>query len=93
MYRSWKPVKKPDSNAAIIYMMDISGSMGHEQKELVRLEAFWIDAWLRRNYDGIESRYIVHDVQRRRSRPRDVLPHPRGRLARRSPARSRSVGT
>lgn len=36
--------------------------MGHEQKELVRLEAFWIDAWLSRNYEGIESRYIVHDV-------------------------------
>jgi uncharacterized sporulation protein YeaH/YhbH (DUF444 family) len=40
-----------------------SGSMGCEQKELVRLEAFWIDAWLRRNYDGIDSRYVVHDVQ------------------------------
>jgi uncharacterized sporulation protein YeaH/YhbH (DUF444 family) len=61
-YRSWKPIKKPQSNAVIVYMMDVSGSMGHEQKELVRLEAFWIDAWLRRNYDGIESRYIVHDV-------------------------------
>jgi uncharacterized protein len=62
VYRSWKPIKKPQSNAVIVYMMDVSGSMGHEQKELVRLEAFWIDAWLRRNYDGIESRYIVHDV-------------------------------
>lgn len=62
-YRSWKTVKKPQSNAVIIYMMDVSGSMGDEQKELVRLEAFWIDAWLRRNYEGIESRYIVHDVR------------------------------
>jgi len=62
LYRSWKPVRKPDSNAVIVYMMDVSGSMGYEQKELVRLEAFWIDAWLRRNYEGIESRYIVHDV-------------------------------
>ena len=62
VYRSWKTVLKPQSNAVIIYMMDVSGSMGREQKELVRLEAFWIDAWLRRNYDGIESRYIVHDV-------------------------------
>lgn len=62
VYRSWKPVKKPQSNAVIVYMMDVSGSMGHEQKELVRLEAFWIDAWLRRNYEGIESRFIVHDV-------------------------------
>jgi hypothetical protein len=62
-YRSWKSVLKPQSNAVIIYMMDVSGSMGDEQKELVRLEAFWIDAWLRRNYEGIESRYLVHDVR------------------------------
>lgn len=62
-YRSWKTIKKPQSNALIIYMMDVSGSMGDEQKELVRLEAFWIDAWLRRNYEGIESRYLVHDVR------------------------------
>jgi len=62
-YRSWKTVLKPQSNALIMYMMDVSGSMGDEQKELVRLEAFWIDAWLRRNYEGIESRYIVHDVR------------------------------
>ena len=61
-YRSWKEVKAPQSNAVILYMMDVSGSMGNEQKELVRLESFWIDAWLRKNYEGIESRYIVHDV-------------------------------
>lgn len=61
-YRSWSEVKKPQSNALIVYMMDVSGSMGNQQKELVRLQAFWIDAWLRRNYEGIESRYIVHDV-------------------------------
>lgn len=63
VYRSWKTVLSPQSNAVIIYMMDVSGSMGDEQKELVRLEAFWIDAWLRKNYQGIESRYIVHDVR------------------------------
>jgi hypothetical protein len=61
-FRSWKTVLKPHSNAVIIYIMDVSGSMGAEQKELVRYEAFWIDAWLRRNYEGIESRYLVHDV-------------------------------
>jgi len=62
-YRAWTEVALPEANAAIIYMMDVSGSMGDEQKELVRLEAFWIDAWLRRNYEGIESRYIIHDVR------------------------------
>jgi uncharacterized sporulation protein YeaH/YhbH (DUF444 family) len=62
-FRSWNEVRKPQSNAVIVYMMDVSGSMGDEQKELVRLTAFWIDTWLRRNYEGIESRYIVHDVR------------------------------
>ncbi|NLX12394.1 MAG: DUF444 family protein [Phycisphaerales bacterium] len=62
-YRSWKTTLKPQSNAVIVYMMDVSGSMGNEQKELVRMEAFWIDTWLRRNYEGLESRYIVHDVR------------------------------
>jgi uncharacterized sporulation protein YeaH/YhbH (DUF444 family) len=62
-FRSWNEVKKPQSNAVIVYMMDVSGSMGDEQKELVRLSAFWIDTWLRRNYEGIDSRYIVHDVK------------------------------
>src|SRR5438045_6539309 len=48
-YRSWKEVKSPQSNAVIVFMMDVSGSMGEEQKELVRLESFWIDTWLRRS--------------------------------------------
>lgn len=61
-YRSIKQVNKPQSNAVIIYMMDVSGSMGDEQKEIVRIESFWIDTWLRRNYDGIECRYIIHDA-------------------------------
>ncbi|MEM1010793.1 MAG: DUF444 family protein [Planctomycetota bacterium] len=61
-YRSWKETKTPQSNALVVFMMDVSGSMGEEQKELVRIESFWIDTWLRNNYDGIETRYIVHDV-------------------------------
>ena len=43
-------------------MMDVSGSMGDEQKEIVRIESFWIDTWLRRQYKGLESRYIIHDA-------------------------------
>lgn len=61
-YRSYKTVEKLESNAVVIYMMDVSGSMGEEQKELVRIESFWIDTWLRSHYDGIESRYIIHDA-------------------------------
>jgi uncharacterized sporulation protein YeaH/YhbH (DUF444 family) len=61
-YRSWKEVHKPESVAVIIYMMDVSGSMTDEQKEIVRIEAFWIDTWLKAHYQGIETAYIVHDA-------------------------------
>jgi uncharacterized protein len=61
-YRSWKTEPLPQSNAVIVYMMDVSGSMGDEQKEIVRIESFWLDTWLRSQYTGIESRYIIHDA-------------------------------
>ncbi|HXI03879.1 MAG TPA: DUF444 family protein [Candidatus Saccharimonadales bacterium] len=64
-YRTWKVHSQPESNAVIIYMMDVSGSMGEEQKEIVRIESFWIDTWLRSQYDGIEVRYIIHDAEAR----------------------------
>ena len=61
-YRTWKQTNLPETNAVIIYMMDVSGSMGDEQKEIVRIESFWIDTWLRHQYKGLETRYIIHDA-------------------------------
>jgi sporulation protein YhbH len=61
-YRSWDTTPEPETNAAIIYMMDVSGSMTDDQKVIVRTEAFWIDTWLRSQYDGVERRYIIHDA-------------------------------
>lgn len=61
-YRSWKVYPRPDSNAAIFYMMDVSGSMTQGKKRLVRLTAFWIDSWLRAHYKNLDIRYIVHDA-------------------------------
>jgi uncharacterized protein len=61
-FRSWKEVQKPDSVACIIYMMDVSGSMTDEQKEIVRIESFWIDTWIKKHYNGVETAYIIHDA-------------------------------
>ena len=61
-YRTWKPRRQPSTNAAIIYIMDVSGSMGADQKELVRTESFWLDAWISSNYQGTRKVYIVHDA-------------------------------
>ncbi|MEM7131751.1 MAG: DUF444 family protein [Chloroflexota bacterium] len=61
-YRSFERKPVPEANAVIIYMMDVSGSMGEREKRLVRLTAFWIDTWLKSNYDKVDRRYIVHDA-------------------------------
>ena len=61
-YRTYKLENLPETNAVIIYMMDVSGSMGEEQKEIVRIESFWLDTWLRHQYKGLETRYIIHDA-------------------------------
>lgn len=51
-----------ENSAVVIYMMDVSGSMGDEQKEIVRTESFWINLWLKSQYKDIEIRYIIHDA-------------------------------
>ena len=78
-YRSWKTEPRAAvANAVIIYMMDVSGSMGDEQKEIVRIESFWIDTWLQLAIQ--RPREPLHHPRRRwrkRGRPRHVLPHAR----------------
>jgi len=61
-YRYPQIIPKPETNAVLIYMMDVSGSMGDNEKKLVRTASFWIDLWLRRNYQNLERRFIVHDT-------------------------------
>ena len=61
-FRTYKLENLPETNAVIIYMMDVSGSMGDEQKDIVRIESFWLDTWLRKQYRGLETRYIIHDA-------------------------------
>ncbi|HMV67292.1 MAG TPA: DUF444 family protein [Myxococcota bacterium] len=64
-YRTFRVEQEPRSAALILYMMDVSGSMGQEQKDIVRSEAFWIDLWIRRFYQDVETRFIIHDATAR----------------------------
>jgi uncharacterized sporulation protein YeaH/YhbH (DUF444 family) len=64
-FRSFEIQRVPESSAVIIYMMDVSGSMGNEQKEIVRNTAFWIDTWIRSQYRNVVVRYVVHDASAR----------------------------
>lgn len=64
-YKAPTPTVEPMANAVIFLSMDVSGSMGEEQKELARILSFWIDTWLRKHYKNIETRYIIHDAKAR----------------------------
>jgi uncharacterized sporulation protein YeaH/YhbH (DUF444 family) len=61
-FRSADTKIEMENSAVVIYMMDVSGSMGEEQKEIVRTESFWINLWLKSQYKDIEVRYIIHDA-------------------------------
>ncbi len=61
-YRAADTKISMQNSAVVIYMMDVSGSMGDEQKEIVRTESFWINLWLKSQYKDIEVRYIIHDA-------------------------------
>lgn len=61
-YRSSAQKVEFENSAVVIYMMDVSGSMGDEQKEIVRTESFWINLWLKSQYKDIDIRYIIHDA-------------------------------
>ena len=60
-YRTAKSHMEFENAAVVIYMMDVSGSMGDEQKDIVRTESFWINLWLKSQYKDIVIRYIIHD--------------------------------
>ncbi|MBT6325115.1 MAG: DUF444 family protein [Bdellovibrionales bacterium] len=61
-YRSSQSKVEFENSAVVIYMMDVSGSMGDEQKEIVRTESFWINLWLKSQYKNIDIRYVIHDA-------------------------------
>lgn len=62
-YRSWEIIKKPQNNAVLIFMRDVSGSMGLEEREIVRYVCWLTELWLRRQYDALETAYIAHDTR------------------------------
>ena len=61
-YRSWEYVPEPQANAVMVYMMDVSGSMTDEQKEIVRTEVV-LDRYLAQEpLQAVHRRYIIHDA-------------------------------
>ena len=62
VYRHFKNVKKPCTNAVIFFVMDISGSMTKNKKYLARSYFFLLYQFIRSKYEHTEVIFISHDT-------------------------------
>lgn len=62
-YRSAKPIPRPQNNALLVFMRDISGSVSDEEREIISYFCFFTEGLLARQYDELECVYIVHHVE------------------------------
>lgn len=59
-FKSWEEETRFESNAVVIAMMDVSGSMGEFKKYIARSFYFWMVRFLRTKYDNVEIVFISH---------------------------------
>lgn len=59
------PDIKEQSRAVIMAMMDVSGSMSTMKKYLARSMLFWLAAFLRKIYEEVEIRFVIHHTEAR----------------------------
>lgn len=66
--RYWKVKKKPrkESNAVMIFIMDVSGSMDNTKKYLARSFFFVLSKFIRRKYNNIAFEFISHTTVAKR---------------------------
>lgn len=64
-YRNYEKDEKPQSKVVVFAMMDVSGSMDTQKKYHARSMLFWLVEFLRRIYQKVEIRFIVHEATAR----------------------------
>lgn len=62
-YRVVQEKTEPVSNAVILAMMDVSGSMSTSKKYLARSFYFWMVQFLKHKYRNVEIRFIAHTTE------------------------------
>lgn len=62
IYRKFKKTKKPNSNAVIFFVMDISGSMTTHKKFMARSFYFLLYHFIRSKYNHTEIVFVSHDT-------------------------------
>ena len=64
-YRTLQKDVEYHSNAVVLAMMDVSGSMGTMKKYLARSFFFWLVEFLRQIYNHVQIRFIAHTTEAR----------------------------
>jgi uncharacterized sporulation protein YeaH/YhbH (DUF444 family) len=62
-YRTLEKDMEYHSNAVILAMMDVSGSMGTTKKYLARSFFFWLVEFLKQIYNNVQIRFIAHTTE------------------------------
>ncbi len=62
-FKVWDPTIKYQSNAVVIAMMDVSGSMGEFEKYIARSFYFWMVRFLRTKYNNVNIVFISHHTE------------------------------
>ncbi len=62
-FKVWEPTIKYQSNAVVMAMMDVSGSMGEFEKYIARSFYFWMVRFLRTKYNNVKIIFISHHTE------------------------------
>ena len=62
-FKTWEPTVRYESNAVVIAMMDVSGSMGEFEKYIARSFYFWMVRFLRTKYNNVHIVFISHHTE------------------------------
>ena len=62
-FKTWDPEVRNESNAVVIAMMDVSGSMGEFEKYIARSFYFWMVRFLRTKYNNVSIVFISHHTE------------------------------
>ncbi|HYP20869.1 MAG TPA: sporulation protein YhbH [Chloroflexia bacterium] len=62
-YKTWETRVEYQSNAVVVAMMDISGSMGEFEKYIARSFYFWMVRFLRTKYENVRIVFISHHTE------------------------------
>ncbi len=62
-FKTWETSIQYQSNAVVIAMMDVSGSMGEFEKYIARSFYFWMVRFLRTKYNNVEIVFLSHHTE------------------------------